>query len=243
MGSRSSLNLNCEIVEPTDLSESQINQMYDLMVKNYTGMNLFYFQADLKEKTKILLFYNDQSIEGFTSLKINTMELDNQTIQIAYSGDTVLAKEFRGSLAIPIYWGKFMLKVSEGKYPLYWLLTSKGFRTYRYLSVFFKDFFPKPEGSYEDLKLLRNLISIQNFGDDFDPTKGILKRKTNIQTIIEIESDKKAIENSKDPYIKFFASANPNYVLGEELVCIAKFSKDNILPFIYRYLTSNNEHP
>ena len=49
-----------------------------------------------------------------------------------------------GSLALPVAWGRLMLSLEEvgaGQH-LYWLLTSKGYKTYRFLPVFFNEFYP-----------------------------------------------------------------------------------------------------
>ncbi|TGL55100.1 hypothetical protein EHQ59_05695 [Leptospira kemamanensis] len=241
MGNRTSLNLDCKIVSPESLIDSQIQQMYSLMEENYLGMEFPSFCSDLMEKTKVFLFHKEETIQGFTTLKLKTQEIENQTIQIAYSGDTVLSKKFRGTLSIPIYWGRYMLEVSKEEIPLYWLLTSKGFRTYRYLSVFFKVFYPNPLIENESLKRYRDLIASLQFGEEFNKQTGILKRKKQVQTIRDLDSEEIAITHTKDPYIQYFVSQNKNYHLGEELVCLAPFSKSNIIPIIYRYLLSKHE--
>ncbi|PJZ43833.1 hypothetical protein [Leptospira brenneri] len=233
------MNLDCRIVSPKELSDLQIRQMFLLMEKNYIGVETDTFYNDLYTKTKIFLFSKDKTIHGFTSLKLDSIEWKKKKIQVSYSGDTVLAKEFRGSLSIPIHWGRYMLRISQDQTPLYWLLTSKGFRTYRYLSVFFKDFIPNPNTNNTELKELREYIAIQTFGSDYHSDKGILRRSRNLQTIRDVASDKNYIAKTKDSYIKFFGEHNPNYHQGDEMVCLAKFDKSNIIPFIYRYLISD----
>ncbi len=233
------MRLDCKIVSPDHLTESEILQMYDLMDKHYQGVVLESFRKDLDAKSKVFLFFKNNLIQGFTGLHFKSVIFKEKEMLVAYSGDTVLSKTYRGSLSIPVYWGRYMLKLSETEPHLYWLLTSKGFRTYRYLSVFFHHFIPKPESLNTDLDELRDWIAKVYFGEDYDHKTGILIRSKNTQTIRDITGDKKAIASSKDTFINYFATANPNYHLGHELVCLAHFQAKNIHPFILRVLKSN----
>ena len=212
--------------------------MFDLMQENYIGVNFETFREDLYAKSEIFLFFGEGKIQGFTGLQFLKLNVENSELLIAYSGDTVLDKTYRGSLSIPVNWGRYMLGLSKSHSKLYWLLTSKGFRTYRYLSVFFKEFIPMPEPSNYSLTMLRENIAIHLFGSSYDSRKGILVRDNNVQTIKDIEIDKNAIKSSNDPFINFFEQSNPNFELGHELVCLAHFHSSNISPYILRILES-----
>jgi len=66
-------------------------------------------------------------------------------VKILFSGDTVIDKRHWGSMALPIAWGRLMLSLSpaSSNAGFYWLLTSKGYKTYRFLPVFFREFYPR----------------------------------------------------------------------------------------------------
>ncbi|XDD48610.1 hypothetical protein AB3N60_19120 (plasmid) [Leptospira sp. WS39.C2] len=234
------MRLECRIIPPVDLKNNHVQQMFDLMEKNYIGISYDSFLRDLHQKDTLFLFHASSKIFGFTGLKLYPFKFENKDIVIAYSGDTVLDEKYRGTLSIPVYWGIYMLKLSE-KYPnLYWLLTSKGFRTYRYLSVFFKDFIPSPNQNNPYLIRLRNQITKEIFPNGYDSSLGILNRGENSQSIRNIEADQIAIEVSKDPYIQYFGKTNPNFDKGHELVCLAHFHSTNINQYILRILNNKS---
>lgn len=234
------MRLDCRTISPIELSEEEIHQMYSLMEKNYKGVAIDSFKKDLKSKDTVFLFSDQDRIQGFTGLQFKPYQFSNTEILIAYSGDTVLEQTYRGTLSIPVYWGRYMLSLSENNPSLFWLLTSKGFRTYRYLSVFFKEFIPMPSPPNEYLFHLREQIAKEFFGDSFDRTTGILDRKENNQAIMDPDSDWNAIRASKDPYIQFFEKANPNFDKGNELVCLAHFHQTNICNYILRILKNKS---
>ena len=78
-------------------------------------------------------------------LRPKTSTSDKQ-VRLLFSGDTVIEERHRNSLSLPVAWGKMMLGIlsEQPTAPLYWLLISKGYKTYRYLPVFFHDYFPRP---------------------------------------------------------------------------------------------------
>lgn len=234
------MRLDCKIVSPTELSQENISQMFILMEKNYIGINFESFCKDLDQKDSIFLFHNNHTIFGFTGLKLLPFQFEDQEILIAYSGDTVLEESFRGSLSIPVNWGIYMLKLSENHPNLYWLLTSKGFRTYRYLSVFFKEFIPMPNQSNEFLVRLRMQVANKFFPNEYETKLGILNRGENCQTIRNIVADQNAMNGSKDPFVQFFKQSNPDFDKGKELVCLAHFHFSNINQYILRILMNKS---
>ena len=52
-----------------------------------------------------------------------------------------------GDTALASTWGKFVMDLIEEheQSALYWFLISKGFRTYRYLPLFFREFYPRSD--------------------------------------------------------------------------------------------------
>ena len=64
---------------------------------------------------------------------------------MVYSGDTIVAPEAWGTTALARGWITAVNQLREryprGKY--FWLLLTSGFRTYRFLPVFWREFFPR----------------------------------------------------------------------------------------------------
>jgi hypothetical protein len=141
-------------------------------------------------------------------------------------------------LALPVAWGPLMLSLlaTHPGRDLYWLLTSKGYKTYRFLPVFFHEFIPchsKDAPGFE--KNLLQSVATSRFGTRFDPSAGILRAPKGAQRLREgiAELDDKRL---RDPHIAYFQQLNPGHRNGDELVCLARFHPDNLSPFIRRHL-------
>src|SRR4030095_16178745 len=75
-------------------------------------------------------------------------------IRVLYSGDTVVDREHWGQQALSFAWVRH-LGVLAQRFPrerLVWFLLVKGHRTYRYLHVFARTFFPGQEPAHSDLR-------------------------------------------------------------------------------------------
>lgn len=230
----------------SDLEEFQILEMFSLMENYYNHVSISQFKKDLSEKDILILLKNSSNqIQGFSSQKIFSFQYKNQSLRIVFSGDTVIHKNFRGSLELPIAWGKFMLEV-ESKFkeePLYWMLITKGIRTFRYLPVFFYEFYPNPYTPIpESISELRHTLGLFKFGNQYDRISGIIRGKEDSQSIKELEEDEEFILNrSFDPYIDFFKNRNPGFGNGDELLCLTRFTRKNLRPFIVRALEKENK--
>jgi len=129
---------------PQTLSEAQIAQLYTLYQTYYGGTTPELFCRDLQEKDQILILQDNQTPIGFTTLKIIHSQHQNQPIRAIFSGDTIIHHQYWGSQTLPLAWCELVGKIQaqESHIPLYWLLIVKGDRTYRYLNVFSKQYYP-----------------------------------------------------------------------------------------------------
>jgi hypothetical protein len=116
-----------------------------------------------------------------------------------------------------------------GKGRLYWLLIASGFRTYRFLPVFFREFFPRYDrATPEAIRRVMHRLARQRFGSRYDPATGIVRfeqpqmLKGSLRGISEIRM--------RDPHVAFFARANPDHGGGDELVCLAEVADRNLTP-------------
>jgi len=107
-------------------------------------------------------------------------------------------------------------------------LTS-GYRTYRLLPVFWREFYPRA-GSQTPLAwdVLLKTLAEQRFGARFCPRRQIVQFASPQRLrpeFAEIPEGRLA-----DPNVKLFVARNPGHVDGDELVCIADLSPDNLTP-------------
>jgi hypothetical protein len=210
-------------VAVNELTLGEVKRCFKIMQIYYENITEANFISDLlKKQDVVLLFDENGEIRGFTTLAI--FDFDGNT-QLLYSGDTIVEKEFWGDHDLMRVWIQNALKHSENySGETYWLLLSKGYKTYKYLTSFFNEYYPDADNKTpENIQSLMDNFAVSQFGDRykngvFNEGKDYLKAE-----YAEIDERKR-----KDKHIAFFLEKNPGYIVGDELVCIAKLSKENL---------------
>ena len=232
------MNLESENVLVNELDVSCIEQMQELMHAHYEGVSKIQFRADLANKKWAILLRNHGKLCGFSTQVLFDHLLDGRPVKILFSGDTIIEKAHWGSMALPIAWGRLMLSLcaAHPETELYWLLTSKGYKTYRFLPVFFQEFHPSCKNQTLPFeKALLESVATRQFGKRFNSSTGTLRAETGAQRLREgiAELDESRL---RDPHVAFFQLKNPGHVRGDELVCLARFCRENLRPYILRQL-------
>jgi hypothetical protein len=232
------MKLDSQTVLVSELCADSIALMQQLMCRHYEGVSERQFLGDLRDKQWAILLCDNGRLCGFSTQMLFVHSLAGRRVKILFSGDTVIDKSHWGSLALPIAWGRLMLSLLESDpgMELFWLLTSKGYKTYRFLPVFFREFYPCFEAktpAYE--RELLQSVAAERFGDCFDAAAGIVRAKPNAQKLREgvADIDEKRL---RDPHVAFFQKMNPGHAQGDELVCLARFHPNNLTPYIRRQL-------
>ena len=116
----------------------------------------------------------------------------------------------------------------ENNVKTYWFLISKGIKTYMYLPTYFKDFCPKVDYIESELeKRIKDIYAEKIYGNRYNRKTGIVKNDgTNdfLRENIVVLSEKQL----KNKNIQFFLERNPDYKKGDELVCLAEISIENL---------------
>lgn len=232
------MNLDAQIVAANEVHAEDIAQMCRLMQAHYEGVTEQQFAADLGEKQWAILLRDRGCVRGFSTQVLFEHVHDGVRVNVLFSGDTIIDKSHWGSMALPVAWGRLMLSLlaAHPDRALYWLLTSKGYKTYRFLPVFFREFQPchSSESTDEEKALLRS-VALRRFGSRYDASTGILRAGSGHQRLREgiADVDERRL---RDPHVAFFHQRNPGHALGDELVCLARFHPENLNPYIRRQL-------
>ena len=232
------MGITATITPVTDLSEKHVHEMLRLMQAYYHNIGRAQFVKDLEEKDWVIILWEGDCIRGFSTQMLFDHDIEGHWIQVIFSGDTVIEKSYWRSLALPVAWGRLMLSILTERpdRELYWLLTSKGYKTYRFLPVFFREFYPsctKEAPAFE--KALLCSLGRRKFGNRFDSESWTIRALDGAQYLRPGVADiTEARRRDKD--IAFFEKANPGHTKGDELVCIARCHEENINPFILRRL-------
>lgn len=233
---------SARIIPPADLTLSERDAMFALMDRNYENMQRDRFESDLSGKDWVILLTDEVTggVCGFSTQVLLPVSVDGLAVRCVFSGDTIIDREHWGSSALATAFGKLACHWIEA-YPdekLYWYLISKGFRTYRVLPVYFREFFPRYDApTPARLQAVLDAVSQNQFPDRFDPMLGIVWAKADSDRlrsgIGEITS-----ERLLDPHVQFFAERNPGHACGDELCCIARLAFDNFSAVAERLIRS-----
>lgn len=214
-----------------EVSEATRGAMCRLLEQHFVGVTEASFQADLSDKTHALLLYDAADrLVGFSTLAMYTdLGPDGRSASIVCSGDTIVAPEAWGSSHLPRAWvrGVHALHERSGNRGLYWLLMTSGFRTYRFLPVFVKRFYPAcDERDRPELCPCLARLARSRWGSQYDAEIGVV-RLAQPQRLRGCLAHVPAGQ-IEDPHIAYFLARNPGYADGDELVCLASLSRDNL---------------
>ena len=213
-----STSARCDVVRRAALTRRDRDAMFALYTTYFATSDRITFERDLGEKDwVILLTGEDGAIEGFSTLM--RMRIGDATV--FFSGDTIVARHRWGSFDLPRMWGRHVFAHADAN--SYWFLISSGWRTYRYLPLFFRDFYPRDAS----MKPLLDAIAISKFGEAYDARTGVIRLATPAP-LREGVSDPDA--RMTNPHVRFFVEANPGHADGDELACLVRVGTENLTP-------------
>ena len=226
-----------------ELTPSERATMFGLLSLEFLGVSRHDFIRDLDEKEAAMLLRkesHDGEIVGFSTLMILDLPIDGRKVKAVFSGDTTILPEYRSSTGFGIEIGRYFMKALENfpGHEIYYVLISKGWRTYKILPFFFRHFAPKHDtpNSIHD-KVVMDAFGSVKYPEDYDPDKGLIMFSKETQRLIPGSID--AVPPSDpDVHTRFFLEKNRTYLSGTELVCVASVNDANFAPAMLRLLKS-----
>ena len=222
--------LTSTAIARTDLTPGDIQAMFRVFSENFNGASMHIFERDLSNKNWIIQLKDAETgtLVGFSTLALYETTFNERPLSIVFSGDTIICREFWGTPELPRSWIKFVLEKSFSmSQPLYWLLISSGYKTYRFLTVFYKEFYPcNDRPTPPGMQSLLDFLAAQRFGADYYPALGIVRfaeGATPLRAGMAAVTD----ERLHDPAVAFFVERNPGHINGDELVCLVRVHPDN----------------
>lgn len=229
-GARMSRDLIGEALPRDDLTTKDIVKMYDVFQDYFEHTTREIFLRDLEKKNWVILLRDagSKAIQGFSTLACYESLIKDKRVGVVYSGDTIIRPAFWGTFALPRTWIKAVLGIGEQlPEPLYWLLISSGYKTYRFLPVFFVKFYPRfDRPTPPEVQEIMDHLAGERFGSDYDPASGIVRFSegaTPLREGVAQITDRRL----KNPHVAFFVATNPGHVQGDELVCLTEIRLDN----------------
>jgi hypothetical protein len=222
-------------VSPLSLTRHERDEMYGLLEAYFDGTDRDRFELDLAEKDSVLVLRESQSgrIRGFsTSMRLAT-RVDGQDVVAFFSGDTIVAREHWGESLLSRLWAQTIfgradrILAAAPQARVYWFLICSGFRTWRFLPVFFREFYPNP-ATPTPLRIQRTLRALgkMKFGDEYLEDLGVVRFRA--AAPLRDGVGEVTERRLRDPYIAFFSGINPGHAAGDELACLTEVSRTNL---------------
>jgi hypothetical protein len=211
------------------LSSDDVSEMYALFSNFFDGVSERRFRADLDEKQWIIRFTRGSALCGFSSLRFSRHIHREQRVAVLSSGDTIMAPEARSTTVLARTWIEAVnqLRGFYSEPDLVWLLLVSGFRTYRLLPVFWQEFYPCYERSTPaSVQEQMHSVASALFGAQYSPADGLVRFRE--PQVLKPEHNGIPAVRRDDPHVNFFVSRNASHSQGDELVCWARLSQENL---------------
>lgn len=238
--------LTSEVRRVASLSESEVQGLFSLFAACYDAVSLEQFTADLGAKDDVLLLRDAAGVaQGFSTQVTHRFEIEGRTIRVLFSGDTIISPEWWGTQELVRAWCRYAghVKARHADEPLYWLLLSKGHRTYLYLPLFFHRYHPRSGMEDDVLKKIKDAVAAQMFGRDYHATSSRLEFVSSKGHLRGTLADVPAARDRRE-HVAFFLEMNPRYAEGhDELVCLAEIAPENMRGAARRHLLQGMQCP
>ncbi|MBS2036355.1 hypothetical protein JST97_15300 [bacterium] len=211
-----------EVIPVRQLAECDRAVLQALYERHYGGPHQF--ERDLTLKDWVLLLRQDDQVVGFSSLQ----RREHSDFVVYFSGDTLVIPGHRHGYDLPRLWGRFVFeRVDQEKQPCLWLLLCAGFRTYRFLPVFFQRFYPRfDQPTPPEVQTMLDALARERYGELYHEGRVAL-------TSASLEE---LPERRLDQHANFFLEKNPDWKTGVELVCLTWLERANLTPAGQRML-------
>lgn len=207
--------------------------MYSLLSEYFDGVNERNFLHDLSEKDFAVCLEDENGrLCGFSTVLLLDFVWEGHPHKAVFSGDTIVAPDYWGSFELLKVWGQtiFRLRAQEPERKWVWFLISSGYKTYRFLPVFFHEYYPRHDRQTPpDVQAIMNQLAGSRYGRDYDAAGGII-RFSHSQERLKEGVAPVTEERLKDAHVRFFMEKNPGHLHGDELVCYCELSEANLTP-------------
>jgi hypothetical protein len=228
------------LVQAADVSRRDRDAMFGLMDRHYSQVRREAFEADLDEKQWVIqvLAPDTETVCGFSTQMLLEVEVRGRPVKALFSGDTIVDREHWGDNALAHVWGRLALTLIEtfGEGDLYWFLISKGYKTYRFLPVFFREFYPRHDAPTPPwAREVIHALGRARYPAEYDPTAGVIRAGPGKDRLREGIADITP-ERLRDPHVSYFVKQNPGHQQGEELCCLTPLTRRNFTSAARRVL-------
>lgn len=229
-----------ERVAVADLTSQERRAMLALMEQFYDNVRPEVFAADLAEKQWVIQMRHPESgaLGGFSTQTLIELTCGGRPIKALFSGDTIVDRQYWGEQALMQAWGQLARSLMDGLRgeELYWFLISQGYKTYRFLPIFFHEFYPRHDVlTPPDKQHVLDALARHKYTDRYDAEAGVIRASAD-QYHLRPGVAEITDQRQRDPHVQFFLERNAGHARGDELCCIAPLTLANFRPAGRRFV-------
>lgn len=222
--------LSSRVVPVRGLDEAARRRLFDIHSRHHEDVSEERFRADLEEQDFAILLDADGAVQGFSTQQVLRVSVGPRPLRAVYSGETVIDRAFWGEQELVRAWCRFVGRVwsEDPRTPLHWFLASRGYRSYLYLPLFFRDYYPRPEGETPPFqRALCDALAQRKHPGLYNAQRGVVETRDPVD---RLRGDLAQTPRGRrdDPRVAFYARRNPGYARGEKLVSVAEISGVNM---------------
>lgn len=228
-------------VKINDLSKRDIEIMFNIYSSYYLNTDYEIFEKDLFQKSGVFIIREPKKdfIVGFSTIMERSFPVNGKTAHAFFSGDTIIEEAYWGSRALQRAMFRYILffKLKHTGSAIYWLLISKGFKTYLLLANNFSNYYPNPDQKNPELKDYVEAYCDEFFSEYYDNESKLINFGENYQALkpdVAPITDEMRLKNHK---IAYFEKSNPTWVQGTELPCIGRLTWSDIVFSFVKFVT------
>jgi hypothetical protein len=223
--------------------------MYALLESYFAATSRMQFESDLAEKEAVVLLrdVDGGQIRGFSTFMRLSATIDQQDVVAFFSGDTIVAHQFWSETVLSRLWSRTVfaeadrINSARPAARVYWFLICSGYKTWRFLPVFFREFYPNSDAHTPPAvrRILDGLGELK-FGEQYDALSGVVRfaRATPLRKGVADVTEHRL----NDPRVEFFARMNPGHVNGDELACLTEINRANLTRAGERMVVDRTRH-
>jgi hypothetical protein len=219
-----------------------VETFYRLLCQEFLGVSWEDFMRDFREKEAVMILRKEHAggeIVGWSSLMVLSLILPGfpgTEVKAIFSGDTVVLPEYRSGIGLGVELGSYFMQV-YGRFPqhlIYYILISKGWRTYKIMPFFFHKYAPRYDQPTSVLdQAVMDAFGEKKYPHHYSPSTGVVTFSPQRLRPESID----AVPQKLDAHTRFFLEKNPGYLEGHELVCVARISPANFTNGLKRLLS------
>ncbi|MFT6121985.1 MAG: hypothetical protein ACJAWS_000525 [Oleiphilaceae bacterium] len=221
-----------------NVSVPQLLEMHKLFTQYYNNTDLQTFTTDMGNKTGVFILEDKtrRRIVGFSTWTEMDVSRRGQKALGIFSGDTVVDKNYWGNRELQKSFAKklFATKLKNPSCPVFWLLISKGYKTYLLLTNNFHKFYPNHQTYNKQLESIVDEYCTKLYPAAYCQESRLLDFGDKYQKLKEGVAGITLEMKEQNRDIRHFEKLNPTWDKGTELPCAGEVTISMLLDFMKR---------